>query len=78
MSDPRYLRAHGVVIVSQRVRQAHSTPIGEYRGHPIWGSVRFMGMEYQRASFISNRGSSTPSASSYLLSLPLFPKGKRR
>jgi hypothetical protein len=35
------------VIVSERVLQAHSEPIGEYMGHPIWGSVRFMGMEYR-------------------------------
>jgi hypothetical protein len=21
--------------------------IGEYKGHPIWGSVRFMGMDYR-------------------------------
>ena len=47
LSDPRYLREHGVVIVSERALQAHSAPIGEYLGHPIWGSVRFMGMEYR-------------------------------
>jgi hypothetical protein len=47
LSDPRYLRAHGVVIVSERALQAHSEPIGEYLGHPIWASVRFMGMEYR-------------------------------
>jgi hypothetical protein len=47
LSDPGYLRAHGVVIVSERALQAHSEPIGEYRGHPIWASVRFMDMEYR-------------------------------
>lgn len=31
LSDPGYLRAHGVVIVSERALQAHSEPIGEYR-----------------------------------------------
>ena len=46
-SDPAYLRRHGVVIVSTRALQAHSAPIGEYKGHPIWGSVRFMGMDYR-------------------------------
>ena len=46
LSDPAYLRAHGVVIVSERALQAHSAPIGEYMGHPIWSSVRFMGMDY--------------------------------
>jgi hypothetical protein len=47
LSDPAYLRRHGVVIVSTGALQAHSAPIGEYKGHPIWGSVRFMGMEYR-------------------------------
>jgi hypothetical protein len=47
MTDARYLRAHGVVIVSERALQGRSAPIGEYMGHPIWGSVRFMGMEYR-------------------------------
>jgi hypothetical protein len=47
LSDPRYLRDHGVVIVSERALQAHSEPIGEYRGHPIWARVRFMDMEYR-------------------------------
>jgi len=47
LSDPAYLRDHGVVIVSETVLQEHSAPIGEYMGHPIWGSVRFMGMEYR-------------------------------
>ena len=47
LTDGRYLRAHGVVIVSERVLQARSAPIGEYMGRPIWGSVRFMGMEYR-------------------------------
>jgi hypothetical protein len=47
MTDARYLRAHGVVIVSERALQGRSAPIGEYLGRPIWGSVRFMGMEYR-------------------------------
>src|SRR5687767_6629346 len=47
LSDPRYLREHGVVILSEGALQAHSEPIGEFRGHPIWASVRFMGMEYR-------------------------------
>jgi len=42
-----YLREHGVIIVSERALQAHSAPIGEYRGRPIWGSVRFKGMNYR-------------------------------
>jgi hypothetical protein len=47
LTDPAYLRAHGVVIVSESALQARSEPIGQYLGHPIWGSVRFMGMEYR-------------------------------
>lgn len=47
LTDARYLRGHGVVIVSEDVLQARSAPIGEYMGHPIWGSVRFMDMEYR-------------------------------
>ena len=46
-SDPEYLREHGVVIVSEKALQAHSQPIGEYHGRPIWASVRFMGMDYR-------------------------------
>jgi len=47
LSDAAYLRDHGVVIVSETALQGHSAPIGEYMGHPIWGCVRFMGMEYR-------------------------------
>jgi hypothetical protein len=47
LRDPVYLRAHGVVIVKESVLEARSEPIGEYMGHPIWASVRFMGMEYR-------------------------------
>jgi hypothetical protein len=47
LTDALYLRSHGVIIVSERALQARSEPIGEYMGHPIWGSVRFMGMEYR-------------------------------
>ena len=46
LTDPAYLRMHGVVILNQSVLQ-DSAPIGEYLGHPIWASVRFMGMEYR-------------------------------
>jgi hypothetical protein len=47
LADPAYLRAHGIVVVSERALQAHTEAIGEYRGQPIWASVRFMGMEYR-------------------------------
>jgi hypothetical protein len=55
LADPAYLRAHGVVIVSPSALQAHSAPIGEYMGHPIWGSVRFMGMEYRFDHVVDRR-----------------------
>ena len=47
LDDAAYLREHGVIIVSERALQAHSAPVGEYRGRPIWGSVRFKGMHYR-------------------------------
>ena len=47
LSDPRYLRSHGVVIVSERALEANGAPIGEYLGHPIWDRVQFMGMDYR-------------------------------
>jgi hypothetical protein len=46
-AGPAYLRARGVIVVSERVLQERSQPIGQYLGHPIWASVRFMGMEYR-------------------------------
>jgi hypothetical protein len=56
-SDPDYLRQQGVVIVSESALQEHSAPVGEYRGHPIWGSVRFMGMDYRFDHVVEPRGS---------------------
>ena len=47
MEDPGYLRAHGVIIVADRILQGRSPPIGHYMGRPIWGSVTFMGMQYR-------------------------------
>jgi hypothetical protein len=47
LQDPRYLREHGVVIVSERALDHHSAPIGRYRGREIWGSVTFKGMLYR-------------------------------
>jgi hypothetical protein len=47
LAQPADLRAHGVIVVSERVLQGRSAPIGVYLGHPIWASVRFMGMEYR-------------------------------
>ncbi len=34
-------------IVAEKALEGHSEPIGEFMGHPIWASVRFMGMEYR-------------------------------
>ncbi len=47
LSDPAYLRAHGIVVVREEALEAHSESIGEYLGHPIWRTVTFMGMVYQ-------------------------------
>jgi hypothetical protein len=47
LSDSAYLRAHGVVIISESALQGHAPAIGEYMGHPIWASVRFMEMDYR-------------------------------
>ena len=55
LEHPAYLREHGVVIVSEKVLQGHSAPIGEYRGHPVWASVRFKNMEYRFDRVIERR-----------------------
>ena len=47
LSDPRYLRGQGVIIVADRALEAHSAPIGSYMGCPVWGSVTFLGMLYR-------------------------------
>jgi hypothetical protein len=47
LDDPAFLREHGVIVVSESALQARSAPVGEYRGRPIWGSVRFKGMTYR-------------------------------
>jgi hypothetical protein len=47
LADPAYVREHGVVIVRESALQARSEPIGEYKGHPIWGTVTFKGMVYR-------------------------------
>lgn len=54
-AGPAHLRARGVIVVSERVLQERAAPIGEYLGHPIWGSVRFMGMEYRFARIVDPR-----------------------
>jgi hypothetical protein len=55
LTDARYLRAHGVVIVSEHALQARSAPIGEYMGQPIWASVRFMDMDYHFDHIVDRR-----------------------
>lgn len=47
LSDPRYLREQGVVIVRETAIEAHTAAVGEYMGHPIWESVTFKGMQYR-------------------------------
>ena len=55
LQHPSYLREHGVVIVSEEVLQGHSESIGEYRGHPVWGRVRFQDMEYRFDRVVERR-----------------------
>jgi hypothetical protein len=55
MNDPAYLRRKGVVLVSKDVLEGHSAPIGAYMGSPIWGSVRFKGMEYRFDRVVDRR-----------------------
>ena len=52
---PSYLREHGVVIVSEEVLQGHSESIGDYRGHPVWRSVRFKDMDYRFDRIVERR-----------------------
>lgn len=66
-SQPAYLRAHGVVVVSERVLQKRSAPIGMYLGHPIWASVCFMGMEYHFDRVVDPRTRSRIAARELLL-----------
>jgi hypothetical protein len=55
LDDPAYLRKHGVVIVLDKVLEAHSAPIGEYMGRPIWATVTFMGLQYRFDHVIERR-----------------------
>lgn len=47
LSDPDFLREHGVVIVLDKAIEAHSEPIGRYMDRPIWETVTFKGMLYR-------------------------------
>ena len=47
LEDPRYLRTQGIVVVRESVLDAHGDAIGEYRGHPIWRTIEFKGMQYR-------------------------------
>jgi hypothetical protein len=47
LSDPDYLKDHGVVIVREKAIEAHGGAIGEYLGHPVWETVTFLGMRYR-------------------------------
>lgn len=47
LSNPRYLRKHGVVICREDVVQYSDEVIGSYRGCAIHESVIFMGMRYR-------------------------------
>ena len=47
MTDPDYLRRHGIVIVAQRALEGRADPVGIYMGCPIWGTVTFRGTVYR-------------------------------
>jgi len=47
LQDPKYLRAHGIVVVRESAFQGHTKQIGSYSGHAIWEFVTFMGMTYR-------------------------------
>lgn len=46
LSDPRYIRAVGVVIQREDILECGDV-IGHYAGREIYQCVRFMGMEYR-------------------------------
>ena len=47
MTRPEDLADVGIVIVRDDALEAHSGPVGHYRGRPIWGSVTFHGAHYR-------------------------------
>jgi hypothetical protein len=47
LSDPDYLRKHGIVITQLRALEGHAPAIGTYMGREIWAAVTFMGMAYR-------------------------------
>jgi hypothetical protein len=53
LEDPAYLRTQRVVVVSDRVIERRSAPIGHSLGSPIAGSLTFMGMRYRFDSVIA-------------------------
>jgi hypothetical protein len=46
LSDPRHIRASGVVIRREEILE-HGEVIGRYAGRDIYRTVHFMGMEYR-------------------------------
>ncbi len=55
LSDPEYLKNHGVVIVLEKALEARAEPIGVYMGRPIWASVTFKGMLYRFDHIVERR-----------------------
>jgi hypothetical protein len=55
LSDPDYLRRHGVVIVLEKALEARSAPIGVFMGQPVWETVTFKGMLYRFDHVIERR-----------------------
>jgi hypothetical protein len=47
LSDPRYLRVHGVAVRNERVIERRGGVVGKYCGREISAEVGFMGMVYR-------------------------------
>ena len=55
LTDPAYLRAHGVVIVRPRAVTLDAAVVGTYRGEPIAAGLTFKGMRYRFDRVIPRR-----------------------
>lgn len=47
LTNPDYLRRHGIVIVAESALERRSDPVGRYMGSIVWGTVVFRGMVYR-------------------------------
>ena len=56
--DPKYLRAHGIVVQREEILERRSDAIGVFSGRTIYESITFMGMVYHfdRVAHPGSRG----------------------